>query len=578
MKFENVVPKKESLSQLFYADTKYIIPAYQRPYEWKSEQIENLLDNLYESFESHEDSIYILGTVQFNILKNGDKEIIDGHQRLTTLYLIKKYLGQTPCFKYKNEINSSESIDELLEKEKNSPIEGKKQYKDNYNYIETYFSKGERSKIDKDKFGEFLDNNVVFISISIEDCSSIDDTLKIFDTLNTTGLSLQVKDIFKIKFSDYISKKDNSVDKAEVIRKINEAYDNVINPLSHVDGESVHKYDSVYNLDESDLLDAYRFYLISQMKKHKWATEFKQSNSAFFEVAFKDEKDDINISLNDFCELSKCIKETQNALRRRDFVDCCNVNDIVLGCSKELLDWSGYSRIKNLYYFVAFIVYKNHNNTIDENVIKITDSVINCVWRYCSIFRFVRAKVVNDAFNNVGDALFDNIKYLNTDICSYDIKIEKSLFDSFRDYISKNYYERFEGFKALLKPNGNVFQCNLPHLLMFLSYIEDSFKIGEKKIINTRGKIGHWILEKGSLDIEHILSHDLYTDEEYVNSIGNLMYLPKYINRALGVRLAKYNQEPDARERDFLNKIKWYDEKIGFIKEIYKYNELFVSE
>lgn len=591
---ENVKPKTESLSQLFDSNNAFIIPAYQRPYEWTEEQIEQLLDNICDAYEINEDSIYLLGTIQFNILNN-KKEIIDGHQRITTLYLLEKCLGKTPKFKYKNEISNNDSIEEL--------IENNKVYRENLNYIEKYFSKGERKDIDRDRFLKYLNENIVFITISINECESIDDTLKVFDTLNTTGLSLQIKDIFKIKFSDYIAKKYFDKDRADIIRRINESYDAIVNPIKYLNNEKVNKYDSIYNLTESDLLDAFRFYLISQMSTHSWSTEFRQSNSAFFEETFNGKKREIDATLEDFCNLAECIKETQNALRTRDLIETNTVEEMVLSCSRELLDWSGYSRIKNLYYYIVFDVYKNNNYNLNNEIIKFADTVINSIWRYCSILRFVKSKIVNDAFYYVGKAIFEVPKDY-VDLKIYANRIEKELFNSLKQESMILWCDKYVAFKELLNSKGNVFDCNKPHLLMFLSYIDDAFEFGDRKPINTRGKIGYWIFNnKQGLDIEHILSHDLYTDELYVNSIGNLIYLPSSINRALGKKLTTYNKKPNAREIDFQNKIEYYkkddeglasvgmflskykdnpnfinirnNEKIAFLKNIYNYKEIF---
>ena len=201
MKIDELSTNKETLKVLFDSNNTFIVPAYQRPYEWKTDQVEKLLDNICEAYssnksnKSNENDIFVLGTVQFKIGENSNiKEIIDGHQRITTLYLLMKYLGSQPSFSYSNEINTSKSIDDLIENDN--------LYKSNYTFIEKYFSKGEANKLNKKDFVDFLNKSIVFISISIIGNVSIDDTLKLFDSLNTTGLSLQVKDIFKISFSD----------------------------------------------------------------------------------------------------------------------------------------------------------------------------------------------------------------------------------------------------------------------------------------------------------------------------------------------------------------------------------------
>jgi uncharacterized protein with ParB-like and HNH nuclease domain len=81
---------------------KYSIDYYQREYKWKSKQVTELIDDLVGKFnESYEDGDernavadyghYFLGSVIVSD-KEGEKFIIDGQQRLTTLTLLLIFL------------------------------------------------------------------------------------------------------------------------------------------------------------------------------------------------------------------------------------------------------------------------------------------------------------------------------------------------------------------------------------------------------------------------------------------------------------------------------------------------------
>lgn len=66
------------------------IPSYQRPYVWGKEEIEDLLDDLIFAFENNK-AQYFLGTIVLRkLLTDGyhEYEVIDGQQRLTTLFLV----------------------------------------------------------------------------------------------------------------------------------------------------------------------------------------------------------------------------------------------------------------------------------------------------------------------------------------------------------------------------------------------------------------------------------------------------------------------------------------------------------
>src|SRR5436190_10232426 len=84
------------------AGHKYSIDYYQREYKWQQKQVAELIEDLASKFlESHEDGNersavadyghYFLGSIIVSD-KDGQKFIIDGQQRLTTLTLLMIFL------------------------------------------------------------------------------------------------------------------------------------------------------------------------------------------------------------------------------------------------------------------------------------------------------------------------------------------------------------------------------------------------------------------------------------------------------------------------------------------------------
>lgn len=74
---------------------RFVVPSYQRGYKWDQQQVSELLDDIYEFFDNAErtaDENYCLQPVVVKKL-NEEKtfEVIDGQQRLTTIYIILKY-------------------------------------------------------------------------------------------------------------------------------------------------------------------------------------------------------------------------------------------------------------------------------------------------------------------------------------------------------------------------------------------------------------------------------------------------------------------------------------------------------
>lgn len=72
----------------FFVSKEFVIPAYQRDYSWKRENVEDMLNDISEAVDTQ--SGHYLGTVVLaNLEQNKNKfEVVDGQQRLTTLTLI----------------------------------------------------------------------------------------------------------------------------------------------------------------------------------------------------------------------------------------------------------------------------------------------------------------------------------------------------------------------------------------------------------------------------------------------------------------------------------------------------------
>lgn len=71
----------------------FVIPEYQRPYAWTDEQVETLFEDLWEftatSGGTEREGSYFLGSVVSYENENGEQEIIDGQQRITSLFLLR---------------------------------------------------------------------------------------------------------------------------------------------------------------------------------------------------------------------------------------------------------------------------------------------------------------------------------------------------------------------------------------------------------------------------------------------------------------------------------------------------------
>lgn len=90
----------------------FIIPSFQRGYRWERLQVKQLLEDLIEHYETKKEEPYYLQPIVVSKNKNGDYEVIDGQQRLTTLFILYQVLAAKRAKHYAND-NRDEEDDYL---------------------------------------------------------------------------------------------------------------------------------------------------------------------------------------------------------------------------------------------------------------------------------------------------------------------------------------------------------------------------------------------------------------------------------------------------------------------------------
>ena len=101
-------------------DFWFVIPEYQRSYVWDTDNINDLLDDLYFAFKNKPENEYFLGSLVLRKTHEKDFsefEVLDGQQRLTTFFMLMAVIrdltndsqlrdvAQKRIFQEKNEYN-----------------------------------------------------------------------------------------------------------------------------------------------------------------------------------------------------------------------------------------------------------------------------------------------------------------------------------------------------------------------------------------------------------------------------------------------------------------------------------------
>lgn len=195
---------------------KFFIPSYQRGYRWTEQQVKDLLNDILEfSQKKKQESEYyclqplvvkrkdkdVLSSIkaatsieEVETLLKGSWEVIDGQQRLTTLFIILSMLEETSVYalEYETRIGSKEFLEKIDENKKDENID--------YYHIcqskQTVASWFDNDKIDKEGFKETLLNKVKFIWYESVD----EDPIKVFTRLNIGKISLTNAELIKALF------------------------------------------------------------------------------------------------------------------------------------------------------------------------------------------------------------------------------------------------------------------------------------------------------------------------------------------------------------------------------------------
>lgn len=201
-----------TLDTLFNSDDRYIIPIYQRNYAWTYLEIQQLLSDLLKASDVSS-SAYFLGSLVVKKSKNQQKtyEVIDGQQRLTTLFLLNEclrllygagYKGKSFHLSFEHRDESNKILEGLKEKDKLNIANllekefGSHTIIDGIKSIENFVRDGDNGE----KLCFLLKKNSAYL-LRTELPSYIDENYY-FEKMNTRGVQLEAHELLKAKMMD----------------------------------------------------------------------------------------------------------------------------------------------------------------------------------------------------------------------------------------------------------------------------------------------------------------------------------------------------------------------------------------
>jgi hypothetical protein len=177
---------------------KYLIPIYQRNYAWGKDEIEMLLDDI----KSNDDE-YFIGSLVVRE-KDGLFEVIDGQQRLTTLFLILRYLKHDIKgeLKFEARQKSNETLEKICNGDKCNDLPSS-EIVDGFKIIEKYFSKNKEDESFKSKI-----LNAKLLRVPVPNDADLN---HFFEIMNTRGEQLEAHQIVKAKILEVLEEKARKI-------------------------------------------------------------------------------------------------------------------------------------------------------------------------------------------------------------------------------------------------------------------------------------------------------------------------------------------------------------------------------
>lgn len=231
---------------LSQSDTQFVIPVYQRNYDWTSSQCQQLFDDIIEVGSSESMNAHFIGSIVYvhdDVYQaSGIRElsIIDGQQRLTTVtllyvalfalakeqgdealqnrinetYLINKFAQNEGKLKLRPTENNDLALKYLLRSDKDEEFQDYSRLIENFDFFKNRISPENQSIVLQGL------NKLMFVEISLD--RDKDDPQRIFESLNSTGLELSQADLIR----NYILMSLNRTTQIKIYEKYWEVIEN----------------------------------------------------------------------------------------------------------------------------------------------------------------------------------------------------------------------------------------------------------------------------------------------------------------------------------------------------------------
>jgi uncharacterized protein with ParB-like and HNH nuclease domain len=526
--------------------TQFVIPVYQRNYDWTTTECKQLLEDIIEvGSKKNSDDTHFIGSIVFihdGVYTSSDVKqlvIIDGQQRLTTMtllylalyrfaldndmeekaaeinetILINRFVKEDSSkLKLKQTDVNAKAFRYLMNENKPSDYNEYSRIIDNYNH---FFN-----ALDKDNYSTIIEglNRLLFVEISLE--RGKDDPQRIFESLNSTGLELSQADLIR----NYILM---GLEPREQVR-VFENYWEIIENNAKIE-----------NSQESKVSELIRDYLTLINKKipnkskvyDEFKTRFKKRDVDFYQTTLQTIKQ-YSIIYN---KLLNPINESDNDIQRE------------LRSIKQL-------EINVSYPFLLPVYEDYNNNQIDKNTFI---DVLRLIQTYT--FRRFIVGLPTNALNKIFMTLYSDV-----DKSDYLKSLEKAL-------VKKKGIQRLPNnteVETALK-DKDLYTTQAKNKLYYFEQMEHYRNPEKVDLSSTDITIEHIFPQNPDKKWKEDLTEEEYRlfSEKFVNTIANLTYSGN--NGSLGNKsfTEKKEMNKDEGRQGYIYSNLWLNEQLKSIEK-----------
>lgn len=195
-------PEEFNLKNIFVG-SEYIVPIYQRSYAWEKDEIELLLNDIYDS-----NGRYYLGSLIVDETAPNTFSVIDGQQRLTTLFLLLSFLKDetisVKSLRFEAREKSNIALKDIYEKKQiDKEFYYSKEIVNGFEIIKNFFAVANSKDIEYEKQFKSKLHNILIIRTQVPKQIDLN---HYFEIMNTRGEQLEIHEIAKGKILSVIDK------------------------------------------------------------------------------------------------------------------------------------------------------------------------------------------------------------------------------------------------------------------------------------------------------------------------------------------------------------------------------------